>query len=143
MLFSLEGEKVSFIDWLTSNGNTGFSFSLYGNHPGIYRLEFNNKKWLDFVYDNEEIEIETDINNIPENIKVLKSESNEIYYDFIKLNKEYKTKTELLQLILARYPGKDDYYITTKQKLIQIREDHLNFINITSQKKQSRLLHGI
>ena len=68
-----------------------------------------------------------------DSLKVLKSESNKIYYEFVKLNKAYKTKTELLQLILARYPKDDDYYQTTKEKLVQVQEDYLNFVNITSQ----------
>lgn len=118
---------------MTSNGNSEFSFRLDGKHPGIYRLKFDNKKWLDFVYDNEETKIEVDINHIPDSINVINSESNKIYYDFIQLNKDYKTKTELIQLMLAHYPEEDDYYQTTKQKLIQIQRDYLNFVNITSQ----------
>ena len=130
----LEGENVSFIDTVTLNEDSEFQFSLNGNHPGIYRLKFDNKKWLDFVYDNEVTEIKVDPDSLPGSIKVLKSQSNKIYYDFIQLNKDFKTKTELLQLMLARYPEEDDYYQKTKQKLIQIQEDYLNFVNITSQK---------
>ena len=55
---------------------------------------------LDFIYDKEEIEIKTDANNILDSIKIIKSESNKIYYEFVKLNKDYKIKSELLQLIL-------------------------------------------
>ena len=119
------------IQYFTKKGE--FHFSLKNKHSGFYRLSFDKNKSLDFVYDNEEIEIETDANNILESLKVIKSESNKIYYDFVKLNKAYKTKTELLQLILARYPKDDDYYQTTKEKLIQIQEDYLNFVNVTSQ----------
>jgi hypothetical protein len=79
------------------------------------------------------VEIKTDANNILDSLKVIKSESNKIYYEFIKLNKDYKTKSELLSLILARYPGKDDYFNSTKEKLIQIQEDYLYFVNVTAQ----------
>ena len=133
-LFGLEGEKVSFIDSLNSNENSEFHFNLAGNYLGIYRLSFINNKYINFIYDNEETEIEIDLENLLESVNVLKSESNKIYYDFIMLNKDYKTKTELLQLMLARYPQEDDYYQTTMQKLIQIQEDYLNFVNTTSQK---------
>ena len=103
------------------------------NHCGFYRLSFNNNKWIDFIYDNEDVEIETDANNILDSLKVIKSESNKIYYEFVKLNKDYKTKTELLQLILARYPKEDDYYQTTKEKLIQVQEEYQYFVNVTAQ----------
>jgi len=132
-LFSLEGEKVSLIDSIISNKEGGFQFTLEKQQSGFYRLSFDNNKWLDFLYDNEEIEFVTDANNILDSLKVIKSESNKIYYEFVKLNKAYKTKTELLQLILARYPKEDDYYQTTKEKLIQIEEEYLNFVNIASQ----------
>ena len=129
----LSGEKISFIDSLTINENNEFEFNLEKEHPGIYRITFNNKSWLDFIYDNEDVVIETDANNILDKIKVIQSGSNKIYYEYVKHNKEYKTKSELLQLILARYPAEDEYYQTTKEKLIQVQEDYLYFVNVTSQ----------
>ena len=132
-IFSLSGEKATFIDSINSNADDEFRFSLANRHSGIYRLTFNQNAWLDYIYDNEDVEIETDANNILDSLNVIKSESNKIYYKFIRLNKDYKTKSELLQLILNRYPKQDDYYQTTKEKLIQIQEDYLNFVNVTSQ----------
>ena len=133
-LYSLEGEKSSFIDSISLTDQNEFQFYLDNRHYGLYRLEFNKNQSLYFLYDNEAIEIKTGANNNPDSVDVIKSESNKIYYHFIKLNKEYKTKSELLQLILARYPDIDDYYNQTKTKLIQIQKDYLNFVNVTSQK---------
>jgi len=134
-LSSLEGEKISFIDTISINdeGSFEFNFDDVKNHLGFYRLSLNNNKSIDFVYDKEDVVIETDANNVLDNLKVIKSESNKIYYEFVKRNKDYKTKTELLQLILARYPKEDDYYQTTKEKLIQVQEDYLYYVNVTSQ----------
>jgi peroxiredoxin len=129
----LSGEKISFIDSISVNNKSEFEINLGKYNSGIYRLTLNTKAWLDFIYDNEYIEIETDANNILDSLQVIKSESNKIYYEFIKLNKKYKTKSELLQLILTRYPKEDDYYQTTKEKLIQVQEDYLYFVNITAQ----------
>ena len=132
-LASLSGENISFIDSVKVNDENEFNFSLANHHLGIYRVTFNNKAWLDFINDNEEIEIVTDANNILDSLKVIKSESNKFYYQFARLNKDYKTKSELLQLILARYPKEDDYYQTTKEKLISVQEDYLYFVNVTAQ----------
>ncbi len=132
-LFSLSGEKTASIDSVESNTVDEFRFILTDKHPGFYRIKFNQKTWLDFIYDNEDVEIETDANSILDSLKVIKSESNKIYYEFIKLNQEYKIKTELLQLILARYPKEDDYYQTTKEKLIQVQKEYLYFVNETAQ----------
>jgi len=132
-LASLSGEKISFIDSISVNNKSEFEFKLEKHYAGIYRLTFNNKTWLDFIYENEDVEIETAANNILDSLKVIQSESNKIYYEFINLNKEFKTKSELLQLILARYPKEDDYYQTTQEKLSQIQAEYLYFINVTAQ----------
>jgi peroxiredoxin len=135
VLASLEGEKISFIDtiYLSDEGSFEFNFDAVKNHRGFYRLSLNNNKSVAFIYDKEELVIETDADNILDSLKIVKSENNRLFYNFIKLNKSYKTKTELLQLILARYPKEDDYYKLTKKKLIQVQEDYLYFVNTTSQ----------
>jgi thiol-disulfide isomerase/thioredoxin len=133
-LSELSGEKIEGIDSVSlSDENYKFSLNTDKYHTGFYRLTINKNKWLDFIYDNKDLEIQTDAKNILDSLRVIKSESNKIYYEFVKLNKDYKTKTELLQLILARYPKKDDYYRTTKEKLIQVQEEYLYFVNVTAQ----------
>lgn len=152
VLASLEGEQISFIDTISLSDEGKFEFNLddVKNHQGFYRLSLNNNnrsrqgqaqtRWIDFIYDKEEVVFETDANNILDSLKVIKSESNKIHYEFIKLNKDYKTKAELLQLILARYPKEDDYYQLTKDKLIQVQEDYLYFVNITAQTKPNSFI---
>lgn len=133
-LFFLEGEKTFLLDSMNTSDhdNLEYPFLPNNNHSGFYRLSFNNNIFIDFIYDREEIEIKTDADNILDRIKIIKSESNKIYYDFVKLNNDYKIKSELLRLILNRYPKEDDYYQTTKEKLIQIQEQYLYFVNVTS-----------
>lgn len=132
-LYFLSGETSSVVDSVSIVNKGLFQFSLDRKYSGLYRLSFSNNKKVDFIYDKEDVEITTDADNILHSLKILKSESNRIYYEFVKLNNEYKTKTELLQLILARYPQSDDYYQTTKEKLIQVQEEYLYFVNVTSQ----------
>jgi len=133
VLYSLSGETSEFVDTISASSKESFQFSLAQRHPGFYSLSLNNNTKIDFIYDSEDVEITTDADNILDSLKILKSESNKIYYEFVKLNKDYKTKTELLQLILANYPQADDYYQTTKEKLIQVQEEYLYFVNVTSQ----------
>jgi peroxiredoxin len=142
-LSELSGEKIVGIDSVNSSiGVYQFFFDESNHHAGFYRLSFgyNNQSlqsraqtgWIDFIYDREEVYLRTDANNILDSLKVIKSKYNEIYYEFIKHTKDYKTKSELLQLILARYPKGDSYYQTTKEKLTQVQENYLSFVNITA-----------
>ncbi|MBK7631802.1 MAG: TlpA family protein disulfide reductase [Ignavibacteriales bacterium] len=138
-MFSLSGEKSFFIDSISADNYT-YKFNFGTNHSGFYRLIFNNKKWLDFIYDGEDIEIEVDASSKNAPPKIINSDENKIYYDFIELNKDYKTKSELLFLILNNYPDNDNYYQTTKETLAKLQEEYLYFVNITAQSKPSSFI---
>jgi peroxiredoxin len=135
-LSSLMGENVTRIDSLTVNENGKFIIAIPSarSHPGLYRLTFDKYKWIDFVNDGEDISLETDAADLLDSMKVLKSESNKLYYSFVRLNKQYKSKSELLQFFLARYPKDDELYTVTSNRLHQIQKEYLEFVNVTSQK---------
>ncbi len=134
---SLSGEKVTLIDSVNAIGKEKFQFNLNNPkyHAGFYRLSLNKNKWIDFVNDDENISISTNANNVLDSLRVASSENNKLYYTFSKLNKEYKTKTELLELILTRYPKEDGYYKTTLNRLTQLQNEYIEFVNVTAQKK--------
>lgn len=132
-LSALSGEKVSPIDSVASSGNGKFSFNLTTqNNAGIYRLSLDRNKWIDFVNDGEDVAITTDANALLDSLKVVVSESNRQYYSFQKLNKQYKTKSELLQLVLARYPHDDPYYTTTQTTATGLQREYLDFVSSAS-----------
>lgn len=139
---SLNGEKVTLIDSVNAINKEIFQFNLDNPkyHTGFYRLSFDKNKWIDFVNDDEDVSISTNANNVLDSLQVVSSESNKLYYSFIKLNKAYKTKTELLQLILVRYPKEDNYYKTTQDKLTQIQNKYIEFVNVTAQKKSQSFI---
>ena len=62
----LEGEKVLLIDSINSINKGKFQFTLEKRHPGLYRLSLSNNKWIIFIYDNEEVYLETDADIIEE-----------------------------------------------------------------------------
>ena len=141
VLFQLEGVKTNKIDSVISSDGT-YQFSLKNKNNGFYRLQLDNKHWIDFINDGKDVKIKTDYNRISalsadkvDNLKVIQSESNKLYFEFIKINKAYKTKTELLDIILANYPKDDNYYTTTQNKLLEIQYKYRQFVKITSQKK--------
>ena len=131
-LFSLSGEKTSFIDSILSTNNQ-YQFNLSNNHSGFYRLVFSNSKWIDFVYDNENVELKTDVNSVLDSLVICESISNKLYYEFVKYNKEYKTKSELLTLIINEYPREEDYKKLTRQTLAQAQVEYMSFINTKAQ----------
>jgi peroxiredoxin len=132
----LRGETFVKTDSVFSDekGIFHYTFTKNAGHPGIYRLTIPGNKWIDFLNDNEDVNISTDAGNIQDSLKVNSSWSNLIYYGFIRLNKQYKIKTDLLQLMLAKYPKDDDYYFMTRNKLLQMQKEYSAFVNDISQK---------
>ena len=134
-LFSLSGEKQTFVDSISALTAGQFSFSNENLHTGFYRLSLDKHKSITFLIDGNDIEINADAENIVESLQVINSESNKLYYEFVNLNKDYKTKTEILQFVLSRYPNNDDYYEKTKQKLNEMQYNYLKFVNVAYQKE--------
>ncbi len=134
---SRQGEKVTLLDSITSNEKVSFSFSFKDKkyHHGFYRLSFTNNRAVDFIYDGSDIKLRTDVSAILDSMEVVSSDCNRLYYTFIKLNKAYKTKTDLLQLLLLRYPKGDDFYKAVQIKINQLQNEYLDFVTITSQKE--------
>ncbi len=138
-LLELEGEKSSKIDSVISQ-NGEYQFSIRNKQSGFYRLKIDSRHGIDFLNDGKDINIKTDYNNILDSLKVINSESNKLYYQFIKLNKTYKTKTELLNIVLLHYPKDDKYYKLTQNKLIEVQNIYQQFILETSQINQKSFI---
>lgn len=136
IIYSLEGEKIEKIDSIISTSNDNFSYIFNKNkyHIGFYRADFGQNIHIDFIYDGGDIDMYTNAEDAYDSLHVINSLSNQLYYSFIKLNKTFKTKTELLQLLLAKYPKDDAFYEKTKVELHHIQENYSYFINIISQK---------
>ncbi len=134
-LFRIKGETAIVIDTVSATGKE-FRFSMKGRPRGFYRLQLGDKSFVNFINDGEDVELKRDKNNYP-NTVVIKSESNKLYYKFVELNKAYKKKTELLNVILRYYPKGDGYYSTTLNRLKQLQAEYLSFVNIISQKDTS------
>jgi thiol-disulfide isomerase/thioredoxin len=135
-LSGIAGEKTTIVDSMISGANGDFKFTNSNRKldHGLYRLSFDNNKWVDFVYDDENISISTSLKSITDSLKILQSESNKLFYAFLKLNKDYKTKTGLLQYMLDRYPQDDIFYKTTRDRMVQIQNEYLKFIDSTSRR---------
>jgi peroxiredoxin len=126
----LSGEKATLIDSVQAKTPGQFTFALKPgqNHPGIFRLSFGNNKWIDFINDGEDVRITTNARSLSDSMKVLASESNLIYHTYVKLNKQYKTKSELLQLVLSRYPKDDPFYASTRAAAEKLQKDYKYFV---------------
>lgn len=138
------GETTIIQDSFPSNPNGIYNLSLNKSkyHEGVYQFNLNNNHWINFIYDGDDINIRTSASDIIDSMHIIKSESTRLFYAFVKLNRDYKSKTKMLQLILARYPKDDDYYITTKDKLVSIQREYADFIKSVHQNHRGSFIDG-
>ncbi|WKZ70866.1 MAG: thioredoxin-like domain-containing protein [Melioribacteraceae bacterium] len=140
ILLLLQGEKVTFVDSLFSDKIGRFIYNSKNLSMGFYQIKIYGKSPITFLYTGNDVVLKADAESIDETIEVVKSESNEIYYDFVNLNRDYKIKIELLRLILARYPKNDEYYQTTLNKASQIQKEYIAFIDSVVSMDSSSLI---
>jgi thiol-disulfide isomerase/thioredoxin len=132
----IRGEDIVLIDSLFPIGKTNFHYSFAKNasHLGLYRLSLADSSWIDFIIDWKDVTLNTDADNIIDSMTAINSESNKIYYDFLRLTKEYNSKTEKLRSILSKYSKDDNDYISAENKLHQLQKEYLQFVKVFSQK---------
>ncbi len=135
-LYELSGENAALKDSVLSGTPGAFSFSLSETkyHQGFYRFVFEQNKRIEFLNDGKDVSIKTHSLNIQDSTEVLSSASNLAYYSFIKLNRQYKTKSELLQVILTRFPKDDDFFESTRERLSRLQKEYTGFITSVPEK---------
>ena len=105
------GDQQVRLDSGLTDGSGRIAFSLDQTHDaGMYRLEKDKKKGLDFIFDREDVSLITDKNLGLENIVVAKSKENEIFFDYYRHKFDLKTRIEVLSEFLKYYPPVDTFY---------------------------------
>ncbi|SNR38755.1 AhpC/TSA family protein [Lutibacter agarilyticus] len=91
-LYKIQGSKQNYVQNVPIN-NGVFEFKIPENaSEGMYRLRYkmDNNSIVDFIYNNEDVELKFDPNKSIETLQFLTSEENIVYEDFL-------TKTYALQ----------------------------------------------
>ena len=112
---SVKGDDFTAIDSTTLNqpvGKVNFTF-LANAHPGVYRINFGASSYsrlmntappyLDFIFDNENIVFETDYKNPAENLKVVESKENVLWFEFQARDKLLRQNIDLLEKKIDQY----------------------------------------
>lgn len=142
LIYSLQGEKTFLSDsvFTKREGEVTYRFDPEKLHPGFYRIAFGEKTWIDFLFDNEPVSIETNIDFLTDSLKIIASESNKIYRRFTRLNRDYRTKSELLQMMLLRYPKDDPFYEKVKGRVKDLQQEYITFTKDVAKKFPGRFI---
>jgi len=126
--------KIVILDSITEPGEN-ITFPLKNNYkPGVYRLILGQKNesgnynpspaYLDFIFNLENVKLETDLNNLIDNMKILDSKENEVFYTFLKTLIRYKEKFYLLGSLLDHYSHDDPFYTALSDEFINVQQNY-------------------
>ncbi|NQV01135.1 MAG: redoxin domain-containing protein [Bacteroidia bacterium] len=113
-LLNFYGEKNALLDSARSDGTGTFSFVLPATlAPGMYRINWGQEKFVDLIFNRENILFRTDATHASDSLNIIESVENRIFYDFMLADRLSQTKLELLQPVVDYYPDQDAFYFNT------------------------------
>ncbi len=91
-------------------------------HTGMYRLVFGPNTWLDFVFNKENISLKTDFNSPVDSLKVLQSEENQLWSDYMNFYMNLNRKQELLSRLITMYEPGSAFYLEIQKELLNLQQ---------------------
>lgn len=147
ILYSYLGDRKIVVDTLYSN-NGVFSYNIDSCcNVGVYQLLFDNGTFLEFIYNNERIVLETNMADV-NNYKVIQSTENKLFKNFTKNTNDYYYFSEEQRKKLESLSKLNDS-IAIENIFIESKNRFDNIINIFNDKGSqhtfaysiARLLH--
>ncbi|MFA5297832.1 MAG: TlpA disulfide reductase family protein [Lutibacter sp.] len=114
ILYQLNGAKQVYIS-NSKIDNEQFKMEIpKGNPSGMYRLSFNTAipGYIDFLFDQEDVQLKFDPLNILNSLEFLNSEENKIYANFLKESTKEQQKLDSLQIVFFGLKDKKQDEIT-------------------------------
>ena len=79
------GDESNLIDSAFSNTESHFSFRINAaKSPGQYRLIFSDRRFLDLIFNKENIAFSTSLAHLISDMEILASHENQVYYRYLK-----------------------------------------------------------
>ncbi len=133
------GFEPEIIDTLNIDKNGVFTFTFDSTrHTGMYRLMLGmdmkaqfyggTERYLDIIYNYEDIELKADFNKIPEEVIFSKSKENKVFYDFYIRDNKVNTQLEILTQLKPYFPENDDFYPSIRNQYNKLQDQHLGYV---------------
>ncbi len=128
------GSENRVIDSVSIDGNGAFSYRFKNNAQiGMYRLRWGGNRFMDIVFNNENITFTTHNNSIVDSLNFTESLENQLYFDYLKKRNDNEYKLELLHPLLGMYPIDDPFFEKIQTHYDKINQDLKTHVdNVTS-----------
>lgn len=126
-LMRILGENQRIVDTAVSSANGSFEFKLDNDFPmGMYVIVGGAKKMIEILYNKENIRFIASGLSAEDNVQIIESVENLIWYDYLYLKGLNQYKIEVIETILLNYPPDDDYYTASQEKYKQLQDLIIN-----------------
>lgn len=129
-LYDYWGDSRMLIDTAHRNASGQYVFSFTKSLPtGLYSVSAGKQK-ADIIWNAHEkrMEISVCLNDPVHTMKVIRSQENAVYYDFLRVNEGLWQAIGALESAVLRYPSNEAFFDTLAQKYHQLQNDRLKLI---------------
>ncbi len=120
-LMRILGEKQMIVDTAFTSTNGSFEFSLDNEFPmGMYAIKGGAKQIIEILYNKENIRFVSSGTGNDDNVQIIESIENLIWYDYLYLKGLNQYKMEVIETVLFNYPD-GEYLTISTEKYIQLQ----------------------
>jgi peroxiredoxin len=124
MLVRTNGSKHNVIDSTRLNENGSFKFMLAPElTSGSYQLFTESGISVDLILNEENIRFMAMYDGYDQQVQVVESIENMIYYSFINLKERNLYKLDILSNVIDYYPKEDEFYQVAIERVIELRTE--------------------
>jgi thiol-disulfide isomerase/thioredoxin len=118
------------LDSAVSDDRGSFQFQFGPDKiPGIYHIQIGKESGMDFIYNNREVSITTDMSLSPDSTIVEKSRENMILFEYLSKKIYFERRLELLGPLVYYYPSDDPFYDDIEKQYNKLEDNYLNYLD--------------
>ena len=102
--------------------------------PGYYRIVMDKEKYIDLIYNNENIVFSSDFNAPFDSLEFQSSTENQLYYDFVEFLGPNQLELDILNPLTGIYPETSPLYPGIIERFEEVQQERADYINDITKK---------
>ncbi len=154
LLYELYGDEQNLIDSSMAKADGSFVFSIPEERErGLYRLAMGrstlpghydqHQQQLDLIWDGNTVVFNTHYGWPVDSMKIILSEENRLYYQFLKRMQVIDQQVNVLSYSLLNYPPGDNFYRRLERQHRRVQNRRMNYIDNLVKKNEGTVFSAV